>query len=477
VITLEFHPYCLAIPEMSDSEFQELKGDISGSGLLEPIVMFDGKILDGRHRYKACLELGIEPWFKDYDGPDSALDYVISLNLRRRHLTESQRAMAMANLCGLLKGSNRFEKKVIEGEFETVDVSRDTSITRSEAADKAGVSIPTMSRAMKVDRNGSPELVDAVKRGDIPVNTAAKVIDALPDKADQAKVVEQAKAEPKTIVAKAKAEAQKPRPKAFITLTDWKDRGLDEVERLDSNLTFNKQENDSIEWADWSWNPVTGCKHDCSYCYARDIANRFFADSYGFEPTIHPERLLAPYNSKLPKDADTNIARRNVFANSMSDLYGRWVPQEWIDAVFKAMIDNPQWNFLTLTKFPKRAAELDYPENVWIGTSVDFQVRVKAAEEAFSKIECGVRWLSIEPLLEPLTFTKPELFDWVVIGGASASSQTPAWTPPADWMIRVASQFLDHGAKIYLKTNGRPREFPGVITPETADEAFRYLKA
>jgi protein gp37 len=476
VITLDFHPYCLAIPEMSDSEFQELKGDISGSGLLEPIVMFEGKILDGRHRYKACLQLGIEPWFKDYDGPDSALDYVISLNLRRRHLSESQRAMAMANLCGLLRGRPK-QAEAIDGEFEEINVPRGTFMTRAEAADKAGVGDRTMARAMKVDRSGATELVDAVKRGDITVNTAAQVIDALPDKADQAKVVEQAKAEPKTIVAKAKAEAQKPKPKAFITLTDWKGRGLYEVECLDSNLTFNKQENDSIEWADWSWNPVTGCKHECSYCYARDIANRFFADTYGFEPTIHPERLRAPYNSKLPKDVDTNIARRNVFANSMSDLYGRWVPQEWIDAVFKAMIDNPQWNFLTLTKFPKRAAELVYPENVWIGTSVDFQARVKTAEEAFSKIECGVRWLSIEPLLEPLTFTKPELFDWVVIGGASASSQTPAWTPPADWMIRVASQFLDHGAKIYLKTNGRPREFPGVITPETADEAFRYLKA
>jgi hypothetical protein len=124
---------------MSDSEFQELKGDISGSGLLEPIVMFEGKILDGRHRYKACLQLGIEPWFKDYDGPDSALDYVISLNLRRRHLSESQRAMAMANLCGLLRGRPK-QAEAIDGEFEEINVSRDTFMTRTEAAEKAGVS-------------------------------------------------------------------------------------------------------------------------------------------------------------------------------------------------------------------------------------------------------------------------------------------------------------------------------------------------
>ena len=141
------------------------------------------------------------------------------------------------------------------------------------------------------------------------------------------------------------------------------------------------------------------------------------------------------------------------------------------------MADNPQWNFLTLTKFPLRAAELIYPKNVWIGTSIDLQARVKAAEEAFRQIECGVRWLSIEPMLEPLTFADPGLFDWVVIGGASRSSKTPEWTPPFAWIVRVASQFLDANpnVKIYLKTNGRPREFPGLITPERADDAFYYL--
>lgn len=472
---LECHPYCLAIPEMTEQEYQDLKGDISGSGLLEPIVLFDGMILDGRHRYRACMELGIEPWFKEFDGPDSLLDYVVSINLRRRHLTEGQRAMAMTSLCQLERGSNQ-HGKVIDGEFEKEDGQICPSISRNDAAEKAGVHQNTMKSAMKVDRKGAPELVDAVKKGEVSVSAAAKVVETLPDKTDQVEALNAAKDEPRKIVEMAKYVKEKPKPKEFITLTHWRDSGMESVPVEESTQTFNKQDNDSIEWADWSWNPVTGCKHECSYCYARDIANRFWGDSYGFEPTLHPGRLMAPYNTKLPRDVDSSIARRNVFANSMSDLYGRWVPQAWIDAVFKSMAENPQWNFLTLTKFPKRAAELDYPENVWIGTSVDLQVRVKAAEEAFEKIRCGVRWLSIEPLLEPLKFEKPELFDWVVIGGASKSSQTPDWTPPASWLIRVAAQFLDHGAKIYLKTNGRPREFPGIITPETADEAFRYLK-
>jgi protein gp37 len=278
-----------------------------------------------------------------------------------------------------------------------------------------------------------------------------------------------------------KVKAAKDMPSGYITLDAWKGNAMTEVPKVASDKQFNRQSDNNedsmgnIEWAAWSWNPVTGCKHDCSYCYARDIAQRFYPQ--GFEPTLHPDRLAAPYNTKVPACAKDDIAKRNVFANSMSDLYGRWVPQEWIDAVFKAMADNPQWNFLTLTKFPKRAAELVYPKNVWIGTSVDLQVRVKPAEEAFSRIECGVRWLSIEPMLEPLTFSRPEVFDWVVIGGASKSNKTPEWIPPSSWIVRVASQFLDANpkVKIYLKTNGRPREFPGSINADTAPEAFRYL--
>jgi protein gp37 len=275
--------------------------------------------------------------------------------------------------------------------------------------------------------------------------------------------------------------------KPYWTLEDW--NSLPERHRhriIEKALTqeseashFNRQDANSeesmgnIEWAKWSWNPVTGCKHDCPYCYARDIAERFYEQK--FAPSFWPDRLAAPKNTSAPP-ASPDGASRNVFSNSMSDLYGRWVPTLWIDAVLKVMRRSTDWNFLMLTKFPKRAAEFKYADNCWIGTSIDFQVRVKAAEEAFQRIDCGVKWLSLEPLLEPLKFTRPQLFNWVVIGGASPSSKTPGFTPPFDWVVRTASQFLEHGAHIYLKTNGRPREYPGVLTPARADDVFHYLR-
>jgi protein gp37 len=94
----------------------------------------------------------------------------------------------------------------------------------------------------------------------------------------------------------------------------------------------------------------------------------------------------------------------------------------------------PSWNFLFLTKFPKRMAEFDLPDNAWMGTTVDLQVRVKAAEETFARIKSGVRWLSVEPMLEPLKFTRLDLFQWIV------------WTDPLS---------LDGGATEIRRPGGR----------------------
>ena len=472
MITIDFHPLCEMFPEMPDEDYQKLRDDIAGSGQLEPIVLFGGKILDGRHRYRACIEIGIEPWVKEYDGPDSPVDYVISVNLRRRHLTESQRAQIFAALCKWQPGSNQHGGITTEGEV----VSRDTTqFTRTQGAALANVSEPTMARAMAVDRNGDESLKRTVVDGSITVKEAAAVVKILPSKSQQAEAVQIAKNEGKKVVVIAQQLAAKPKMRGeYATLDQWAAMSEQDREQFlsqrDTQIKFNKQDNDSIEWADWSWNPVTGCKHDCPYCYARDIAERFYEQK--FEPSFWPGRLDAPENTKPSKGPAGN----NVFSNSMSDLYGRWVPKQWIDMVLQTMRDNQQWNFLMLTKFPKRAAEFKYSPNCWIGTSVDLQARVKSAEDAFEKIDCGVKWLSIEPMIEPIKFSRPELFNWVVIGGASKSNQTPEWVPPFEWIVRVASQFLEHGAKIYLKENGRPKDFPGIITPDTAGDVFHYLK-
>jgi protein gp37 len=256
--------------------------------------------------------------------------------------------------------------------------------------------------------------------------------------------------------------------KPYITLEAWK--GLSESERSAALATvgqakFNKQGNESIGWAKWSWNPITGCDHNCRYCYARDFAARSPAyKGFGFEPTLHPDRLTAPQNMTIRPTDDP--ATRNVFTGSMADMFGKWVPEEWIEAVMASVRRSPHLNFLFLTKFPQLMIDREVPNNVWLGATVDRQSRVKVTEDCFARCPAHTRWLSLEPLLEPLKFSRPELFTWVVIGGASRSTQTPEWQPPFEWVIDLYLQFRATGAAIYFKDNlgiegsRVPREFP-----------------
>jgi protein gp37 len=125
----------------------------------------------------------------------------------------------------------------------------------------------------------------------------------------------------------------------------------------------------------------------------------------------------------VPKEAQQDARLKRVFVCSMADLYGKWVPDEWVERVHASCIANPQWDYLMLTKFPRRYVGLELPRTAWLGTSIDEQKRVRLAEEAFCQIRgVRVKWLSLEPLLAPLQFNDLSMFDWVVIGSQSAKA-------------------------------------------------------
>lgn len=268
--------------------------------------------------------------------------------------------------------------------------------------------------------------------------------------------------------------------KNWITLSEWNE--LSDIQAfmsnprlhlsINSSKTMNNQEyKDSIEWSAFSWNPVTGCLHNCPYCYARDIAMRFYPQE--FEPSFLPERLFMPANTKqIEPRWDGDFGYKNVFTCSMADLFGKWTPEEWIRMTLETIANNPRWTFLLLTKFPIRMSEFNYPDNVWLGTTVDKQHTVERAEKAFIKVKesgfKGVCWLSCEPMLEKLTFSSLEMFNWVVIGGASKSTQTPEYKPPFDDIIHLYEQARKSNCRVYMKTNLMPglndeqriREYP-----------------
>ena len=169
---MDIHELANIFPKLGDEELKELCADIEKNGLAEPITVYEGKILDGRNRWTACTRLGIEPKTIEYTGNDP-LAFVLSKNLHRRHLNESQRAMIAAKIANLPKG--RPGKNPPIGGF-----------TQSEAAKMLNTSERSVGRASKVQKSSVPEVAKAVETGKVPVSVAAKLADAPPEEQREA---------------------------------------------------------------------------------------------------------------------------------------------------------------------------------------------------------------------------------------------------------------------------------------------------
>lgn len=172
------HPLLAAFPSVEGAEFEALKADLEARGQIIPIArLVEGRkvtILDGRARLRACQELGREPAFIDYDGADAA-GYVVSSNLARRHLTESQRQMVAARLATLGHGGDRVSQAAN---------SPDAPPTQAEAADMLAVGERGVRSARVVLRDGTPRLIQAVERGLIAVSRAEQLLKRSPKDID-----------------------------------------------------------------------------------------------------------------------------------------------------------------------------------------------------------------------------------------------------------------------------------------------------
>jgi protein gp37 len=218
----------------------------------------------------------------------------------------------------------------------------------------------------------------------------------------------------------------------------------------------------SIEWTEATWNPITGCTKispGCKHCYAERMTRRLKAmgqSKYanGFKLTTHEDVLEDPLHWKKPK---------MIFVSSMSDLFHKDVPLHFIQKAFNVMEQASWHTFQVLTKRSKRLLELsrslDWPANVWMGVSVensDYTFRI----EHLRKINAYVKFLSLEPLLGPLSNLKLQDINWVIVGGESGPGARPI---KEEWVIDIKNQcvtfdvpfFFKQWGGVHRKENGR----------------------
>lgn len=209
----------------------------------------------------------------------------------------------------------------------------------------------------------------------------------------------------------------------------------------------------SIEWTDATWNPVTGCSKisaGCQFCYAERMALRLQAMGQarytnGFAVTLHPDLLDAPKRWRSP---------RRIFVNSMSDLFHESVPLSFVTHVFQTISDCPQHIFQILTKRSQRlrefASELRWPENLWMGVSVEDAQAVFRIDDLV-RVPAALRFLSCEPLIGPLDSLPLRGIDWVIVGGESGPGARPM---ERSWVIEILQACRQAGVPFFFKQWG-----------------------
>lgn len=218
----------------------------------------------------------------------------------------------------------------------------------------------------------------------------------------------------------------------------------------------------AIEWTDATWNPVTGCTKisaGCDNCYAARFSERFrgvpgHPFESGFDLTLRPERIGQPLAWRRP---------RMIFVNSMSDLFHKSVPRDFIDRVFASM-EQADWHvFQVLTK--RSSIMRDYlrnryrdsvpPSHIWLGVSVE-DSRATTRVRHLRQAPAAVRFLSIEPLIGPVGPLDLDGIHWVIAGGESGPGARPMHE---DWARGIRDQCARHGVAFFFKQWGglRPK--------------------
>ncbi len=209
-----------------------------------------------------------------------------------------------------------------------------------------------------------------------------------------------------------------------------------------------------IEWTEMTWNPTAGCTKvsaGCKNCYAETMAIRLQAIGVigyenGFQFSIVPQRLIEPLKRKKPTI---------YFVNSMSDLFHKNMPVNYLDSIFEIIRQTPYHTYQTLTKRADRMFEYfsnkEIPANVWLGVTVENRKEGLPRIDRLRKLKASVLFLSIEPLIEDLGQINLENIDWVIVGGESGNKARPM---EKEWVVNIKNQCEENNIAFFFKQWG-----------------------
>ncbi len=208
-----------------------------------------------------------------------------------------------------------------------------------------------------------------------------------------------------------------------------------------------------IEWTEATWNPSIGCNKitaGCKFCYAEVMAKRLKAigiEDYndGFKFKILPHRLLEPFKIKKPT---------KFFVNSMSDLFHEKMPHEFLDQIFEVIENTPQHIYQILTKRDKIMhnyfSNKNVPQNVWLGVTVE-NSKVKNRIDSLRQIDASIRFISFEPLINPVGIVDLSEIHWAIVGGESGRNARPV---KQDWIEEIFQQCKQQDVAFFFKQWG-----------------------
>lgn len=207
-----------------------------------------------------------------------------------------------------------------------------------------------------------------------------------------------------------------------------------------------------IDWCDYTWNPVWGCRYACKYCYARKIAKRFYKNVFGKHNTddyynFEPAWIESNFNKDFPKNPSI------IFVNSMSDI-AYW-QDDWMEKVLLKIKKYPQHHFLFSTRSPQGYDQYKFPSNCWLGITITNQKQMYDFTSEF----CDYLWpekynffFSLEPILEPIIISTTP--DWIIIG-AETGNRKEKVIPKKKWINNIVTDSKEYKTPVFMKESLR----------------------